>query len=127
MLTQYFTTMGAEVVGSVVSASFRAGLSDAVVGDLEDFEILAREHQADLLVTNSHGADIAKRLGAGILRAGFPIYDSYGAHLKNWVGYSGARQTLFDLANLVAAQYQELKPYRSIYWHGTARDQERPC
>jgi len=127
MLTQYFTAMGTEVVGSVVSASSRAGLRGAVVGDLEDFEKLARDGEAEILVTNSHGADIAKRLDAGLIRAGFPIYDSYGAHLKSWVGYSGARQSLFDLANLVAAQYQELKPYRSIYWHGTARDQEKAC
>jgi nitrogenase molybdenum-iron protein NifN len=128
MLSDFFTAMGAEVVGKVISAPPRAGLRalDVVVGDLEDFETLARERDAEVLVTNSHGADIARRLGAAHLRAGFPIYDSYGAHLKTWTGYGGARQTLFELANLVAAQYQEIRPYRSIYWQGTPRDRETP-
>ena len=128
MLSDFFTAMGAEVVGKVISAPPRTGQRglDTVVGDLEDFETLARDRAAEVLVTNSHSADIAQRLGAAHLRAGFPIYDCYGAHLKTWIGYGGARQTLFELANLVAAQYHEIRPYRSIYWQGTPRDRETP-
>lgn len=130
-LVRFLGGMGAEVVGAVASA--RAShlaelpLDTVAVGDLEDLEWLGREHQADLIVANSHGTDMAKRLGAAHLRAGFPIYDCHGAHAKTWVGYGGSRQTLFDLANLLAGHFQEIRPYRSRFWQGTPRDEERAC
>jgi len=118
-LTRFLAGMGAEVVGVVASA--RAGhlaelpVDSVVVGDLEDLEWLAREHGAELIVTNSHGAEIAGRLGTALLRAGFPVYDCYGAHAQAWTGYGGSRRLLFDLANLLAGHYQEIRPYRSRF------------
>jgi len=115
----FFAEMGAEVVAAV-SSTRAAHLSElpldsVVIGDLEDLEWLGRERQADLIVTNSHGVDIAKRLGTALLRAGFPIYDSYGAHAETFVGYAGGRRTLFRTADLLAANFQELRPYRSRF------------
>lgn len=101
-----------------------------VVGDLEDLEVIARNAKTDLIVTNSHGADIAARLGVPLLRAGFPLYDIHGGPSQCWIGYGGSRQTLFALANLLTAHHQEIQPYRSQFWQGTAREQEtgaRPC
>lgn len=127
-LVRFLTGLGAEVVAAVASA--RAGhltqllMDSVVIGDLEDLEWLAREHGADLIVTNSHGVDIAARLGTALLRAGFPLYDSYAAHAHTWVGYGGSRQTLFTLADLLSRHYQEIRPYRSVYWQGTPRDAE---
>jgi nitrogenase molybdenum-iron protein alpha/beta subunit len=124
----FLTSLGVEVVAAV--ASVRADhlsqlpIESAVIGDLEDFEWLAREQGAELIITNSHGAEIAGRLGTAFLRAGFPIYDSYGAHARTWIGYAGSRQLLFDIANLLAGHYQEIAPYRSRYWQGTPRDLE---
>jgi nitrogenase molybdenum-iron protein NifN len=124
----FLTSLGAEVVAAVASARAdhlsQLPIGSVVIGDLEDFEWLAREQRAELIVTNSHGADIAARLGAAFLRAGFPIYDSYGAHARTWSGYGGCRRTLFDIANLLAAHYQEIAPYRSRYWQGTPRELE---
>ena len=62
-----------------------------------------------------HTAEIARRLGTALLRAGFPVYDAYGAHAQSWTGYEGIRQRLFEIANLLAGQYRELRPYRSLY------------
>ncbi len=127
-LTRFLASMGAEVVAAVASAkapSLQAvPTEEVVIGDLEDLERFARERKADLIATNSHGTEAARRLGVALLRAGFPLYDAYGAHARTWVGYGGSRQTLFDLANLLAGQYQEIRPYRSIYWQGTPRDAE---
>jgi len=119
---------GAEVVASVAAARTR-GLADlpvdrVVVGDLEDLETLAREAGAELLVANSHGADVAARLGVPLLRAGFPLSDIYGGHARCLVGYRGSRQMLFDIANLLAARQRAVAPYRSLYWQGTPRDLE---
>ena len=127
-ITRFFVSMGADVVAAV--ASSRADrltelpIDSVVIGDLADLEWLSRENSAELIIANSHGVEIAKRLKAALLRAGFPIYDSYGAHTRAFVGYAGTRQTLFEIANLLASQYQEIKPYRSRYWEGTERDAE---
>ncbi|MCR6629173.1 MAG: nitrogenase iron-molybdenum cofactor biosynthesis protein NifN [Magnetospirillum sp.] len=133
-LARFVTDVGMDVVAAVASARTR-GLADlpvaqVQVGDLEDLETLSRERGADLVVTNSHGADIAARLGVPLLRAGFPLYDIYGGPAQCWVGYGGSRQTLFHLANLMTAYHQEIAPYRSVYWQGTPRELEsgaRPC
>jgi nitrogenase molybdenum-iron cofactor biosynthesis protein NifN len=128
-LSAFFESMGADVVAAVISAradyltSIPSG--SMIVGDLEDFENYASRTKAELIVTNSHGAEIARRLGVGLLRAGFPIYDSYGAPMKSWVGYSGSRQILFDAANLLAEHYREIQPYRSKYWRNTPREREK--
>ncbi len=127
-LTRFTASMGMEVVAAVASAKARVlaelPVDTVLVGDLEDLEIRAAEEKADLIVTNSHGAEISARLGVPLLRAGFPLYDVHGGHAQTWVGYGGARQALFHLANLLSAHHQEIAPYRSIYWQGTPRDQE---
>nr|WP_294501174.1 nitrogenase iron-molybdenum cofactor biosynthesis protein NifN [uncultured Rhodopila sp.] len=130
-LTGFFADMGADVVGAV-AAGRAAHLGDlsipsVVVGDLEDLEFLAREGRADMIVTNSHGVEIARRQQTALLRAGFPIYDSFGAHTVTRAGYAGTRQLLFETANLLAGHYQEIRPYRSLYWQGTPREDEVTC
>jgi nitrogenase molybdenum-iron protein NifN len=68
------------------------------------------------VIGNSHAVDTAERLGAPILRAGFPLYDIIGGYQKTWIGYRGSRQTLFDLANLVINfSHEDIPIYRSIY------------
>jgi nitrogenase molybdenum-iron protein NifN len=127
-LVRFLAGMGAETVAAVAAARAEhlAGLpvDSVAIGDLEDLEWLAREAGAELIIANSHGAEVARRLGCTLLRAGFPIYDSYGAHAKAWVGYGGSRQLLFELANLLAAHYREIPPYRSRFWAGTPREDE---
>jgi nitrogenase molybdenum-iron protein NifN len=112
--------MGCEVTAAVAPA--KSPVLEAVpttevkLGDLQDMEKAVRENGADLLISNSHAVDTARRLGLPLLRAGFPQYDLIGGYQKLWVGYRGTRQTLFDLANtLVEHGHHEVEPYRSIY------------
>ena len=70
---------------------------------------------ARLLISNSHAVASAGRLGVPLLRAGFPLYDQVGGYARAWVGYRAARQTLFDLANLLLGQHHDLPAYRSIF------------
>jgi nitrogenase molybdenum-iron protein NifN len=109
--------MGSEIAAAV--SPVKAASLDALpvrevhVGDLEDFERLARDGGAELLIGNSHAAASAERLGVPLLRAGIPQYDLVGGYCKTWVGYRGARQTLFDLANLVLHHHESIAPYHS--------------
>ncbi|MBN2751544.1 MAG: nitrogenase iron-molybdenum cofactor biosynthesis protein NifN [Rhodospirillaceae bacterium] len=111
---------GAEVTTAVTPiyapVLTRSGLSTVKIGDLEDLDIAARETEAEILITNSHGVAVADRLGIPLYRAGFPQFHWFGGFAKVWVGYRGGRQALFDLANiLTAAERGEIHPYRSVY------------
>jgi nitrogenase molybdenum-iron protein alpha/beta subunit len=121
---------GAKVVAAVASAQTprlaSLPFAEAHVGDLEDFERLAKAGGARLLLTNSHGDEIARRLEAPLLRVGFPLYDEAGAHAKTRVTYRGSRATLFEIANLLLRGHREIPPYRSIFWQGGAREAELP-
>ncbi len=114
------TEMGCEVVAAVAPA--RANILNDVaaaqvgIGDLEDLEIAARKNGAQLVISNSHAVETARRLGVPLLRAGFPQYDLIGGYQRLWVGYRGTRQAFFDLANmLVEHGNHEPEPYVSIY------------
>lgn len=112
--------MGAEVVAAISAANApiltKIPVASVKIGDLEDLEILAKEHKAQLLIGNSHVVDSAERLGVPVLRAGFPLYDIIGGYQKTWIGYRGSRQALFDLANLVINfAHEEIEVYRSPY------------
>ncbi|WP_333875432.1 nitrogenase iron-molybdenum cofactor biosynthesis protein NifN [Methylobacter sp.] len=119
MLVRFFKDLGVDVPTAVSSVRSET-LTDlpvdrVVVGDLEDLEQGVRESGADFLVTNSHGAELARQLGIPLLRAGFPLYDRYGGFARRWIGYAGSRQILFDTANLITWQRREITSYRSIY------------
>ncbi len=114
------TGMGAEVVAAVSSANApilaNMPVDSIKIGDLEDLELLARQHRAQLLIGNSHAVASAERLGIPVLRAGFPLYDVIGGYQKTWIGYRGSRQALFDLANLVINfAHEEIEIYHSAY------------
>lgn len=119
-LAVLLTGMGSEVVAAVApdKSPVLASVPTAQVkiGDLEDLEKTVRLTGADVIISNSHAAETARRLGLPLFRAGFPQYDLVGGYQRLWVGYKGTRQTLFDLANLILSRHQsEVAPYRSIY------------
>ena len=125
MLCRFLVGVGVQVVTAVASARAellaRLPVETVVVGDLEDLEQGARQGGARVLISNSHGLGVAERLGVPLLRAGFPQYDWYGAHTREWVGYRGSRSSLFELANLSAQAREALQPHRSVYWTSGSR------
>jgi nitrogenase molybdenum-iron protein NifN len=127
MQVRFLAGMGAEIVSAVSPHKHDSLLGlpipKVIVGDLEDMEKEARANGAQLVMSNSHAAETAKRLGVPLMRAGFPQYDLVGGYARTWVGYRGTRQALFDLANLMLGQHHELEPYRSMYWNESRPDE----
>ena len=86
------------------------------IGDWKIWNNAAETNEAEVLICNSHGQETALRLGIPLLRAGFPQYDLLGGYQRQWIGYTGTRQTLFDIANiLLSLEKGEIHPYQSIY------------
>jgi nitrogenase molybdenum-iron protein NifN len=114
------SSMGGEIIAAVAPSNAlslkKSSLAEIKIGDLEDLEYLARRNHAEILISNSHAVQSAEKLGIPILRAGFPQYDWVGGFQRNWVGYRGIRQTLFDLANLMLTRHKgDIEPYHAIY------------
>ncbi len=98
--------MGVEIQAAVTTTKSplleQLPVDQVTIGDLEDFEDLAAG--SDLLITNSHGKAIAKRLNIPLYRMGYPIFDRLGNGQRCLVGYRGTTQFLFDLGNIFLEQ-----------------------
>jgi nitrogenase molybdenum-iron protein NifN len=80
---------------------------EVLIGDLEDLENRAKESGCDLLLTHSHGRQAAERLAIPFHRVGIPMFDRLGAGHKLSVGYRGARELIFAVANLIIADRED--------------------
>ncbi|MBI5576748.1 MAG: bifunctional nitrogenase iron-molybdenum cofactor biosynthesis protein NifEN [Deltaproteobacteria bacterium] len=109
-MVRFLAGMGCEI-RAAISATRTRGLDDlpcdrVFVGDLEDLEEAGGG--TDLLVANSNGRQAAEKLGIKAhLRAGLPVFDRLGAHMKMWTGYRGTMNLLFEAANLLQANAAE--------------------
>jgi len=118
--SQLLADMGAEIVAAVAPTTApvlaQLPLAQVHIGDLEDLETLAREREAELIIGNSHALDIAQRRDIPLLRTGYPLHDQFGGYQRAWIGYRGARQALFDLANALLGHAEHaVAPYHSVY------------
>jgi nitrogenase molybdenum-iron protein NifN len=100
--------MGAELAVAVTTTQSpklaELSTSQVVIGDLEDFEQLAKAAGCDLLMTHSHGRQAAERLGKPLFRIGIPMFDRIGnAHVCH-VGYRGTRSFIYEVGNLLLDQ-----------------------
>lgn len=99
----FLQSMGAEVQAAVTTTKSplleQLPVEKVVIGDLEDFEELAIG--SDLIITNSHGVRISKKLGIPLYRQGIPIFDRLGNGQFTKVGYRGTTQLLFDIGNIL--------------------------
>ena len=69
-----------------------------LIGDLEDLE--SQAPGCDLLITHSHGRQMAERLHLPFMRMGIPTFDRLGVAHRTTVGYRGTRELVFELANV---------------------------
>jgi nitrogenase molybdenum-iron protein NifN len=79
-----------------------------LIGDLEDLERMAPG--CDLLMTHAHGRQASERLHIPLYRIGLPIFDRLGAGHITCVGYRGARDRIFEIANTFFSTGHVVKP-----------------
>lgn len=64
-------------------------------------------HPVDLLIGNSKGYKTAKKLGAGLVRVGFPIHDRFGGPRVRLLSYGGTQELFDRVVNAVIERKQE--------------------
>lgn len=86
---------------------------DAVIGQGMSFgraEAIAREMNLDLLIGNSKGYYIARKLDIPIVRTGFPIHDRIGAQHNRILGYEGTTMLFENIVNTLLENIQRKSP-----------------
>lgn len=84
-----------QVLGSVLPKAHLEQVRIMEDVDFMDMENVVKEVAPDLLIGNSKGYAMSRRLGIPLLRIGFPIHDRVGGHRQLQMGYQGT-QILFD-------------------------------
>ncbi|MBI3794350.1 MAG: nitrogenase iron-molybdenum cofactor biosynthesis protein NifN [Nitrospinae bacterium] len=87
-------------------------------GDLENFKGFAEANGADLLIGNSHVADLADETGRAVVRAGIPVYDRFGETQSVRIGYEGLAKLYMDCANAL----MERPPLRAVPYKSTLQE-----
>ena len=119
----FLAEMGCELVANVTTTHSpmleKLPAMEVLIGDLEDLEAAAGD--CDLLITHSHGRQMAERLHIPFIRLGVPTFDRLGAAHKVTVGYKGTRDFAFEIANVFLANDHEVTPetWAEPQEHGT--------
>jgi nitrogenase molybdenum-cofactor synthesis protein NifE len=87
------------VLPSDTPAADRIRAERTVVGDLHSIE-----GEFDLMISNSHAEDTAKRLGIPLYQTGFPIFKVLGNTSEITIGYRGTLALVNALGNLLAKE-----------------------
>jgi len=111
-LGSFLSEMGCELTAAVTTTQSpvleKLPTEEVLIGDLEDLETRAQD--CDLLITHSHGRQMAARLDIPFLRYGLPTFDRLGAAHKVTVGYRGSMEFVFELGNTFLADDHEVTP-----------------
>ncbi len=98
--SRWLAELGAKVELSVIpqyASSIKIiQAKNVMLGDL--FSI---EGDFDLLISNSHAEDTAKRLGIPLYQMGFPVYKVLGNNSRITIGYRGTLCMINEAANLL--------------------------
>lgn len=78
--------------------------------DFETINEMADELKPDIIVGNSKGYYIARRMGIPLVRIGFPIHDRVGAQRLQHLCYQGAQQLFDRITNALIEYKQEHSP-----------------
>ena len=78
--------------------------------DFETMNELADELKPDILIGNSKGYYIARRLKIPLVRIGFPIHDRFGGQRIQHLCYKGTQQLYDRITNALLEYKQENSP-----------------
>ncbi len=111
-LSSFLVEMGCHITAAVSTNNTpileKVKCETVLIGDLEDLERLAPG--CDLMITHAHGRQASERTGIPLFRMGLPIFDRLGAGHITAVGYRGARDLIFDIANTLFSTGHAIKP-----------------
>jgi nitrogenase molybdenum-cofactor synthesis protein NifE len=98
--SRWIAEMGAHV-GLAVIPHYRAGLERICAETVVVNDLFSVEGEFDVLISNSHAENAAKKLNVPLYQTGFPAYKVLGGNSRNTIGYRGTLMSINDVANLL--------------------------
>jgi nitrogenase molybdenum-iron protein NifN len=83
--------------------------------DFAEIEEVAARERINLVIGNSKGYGLARRLGIPLIRVGFPIHDRVDGPRVLHLGYRGAQQLFDRVANALIEAAQDASPVGYSY------------
>lgn len=83
--------------------------------DFQDIEEAAAVLKPDFLIGSSKGHKMSKRIGAPLVRIGFPIHDRIGGSRVLHIGYRGAQRLFDQITNTLIEAKQNASPVGYTY------------
>lgn len=80
---------------------------DFAAAEAEAARSASEGHPIDLLIGSSKGYKTAKKLGAGLVRVGFPIHDRFGGQRARLLSYGGTQELFDRIVNAIIERKQE--------------------
>lgn len=74
--------------------------AEVEIVDTNSGDLFSIQGDFDLLISNSHAVDTAKKLGVPLYQMGFPVYKVLGSTNRINIGYRGTLSLINDIANL---------------------------
>ncbi|MFW5693192.1 MAG: nitrogenase component 1 [Thermoguttaceae bacterium] len=105
------------LAGAVAAVAPEVAAEVTVLEDVDfaDIEQHALAASADLVVGNSKGFQLARKLGVPLVRVGFPVHDRIDGPRLLHVGYRGAQQLFDRIANALIERKQHDSPVGYTY------------
>ena len=103
---------------SLVQAGIEHTREDLIITEDTDFVAMldaCRAARPDIVIGNSKGYSLAKKLGLPLVRVGFPIHDRLGGQRILHIGYRGAQQLFDRVVNALIEATQEGSPVGYSY------------
>lgn len=102
-----------EAVQSVAPDMPKEAIKEGV--DFYEIEEDAKTLSPDILIGNSKGYAMSRRMGVPLVRVGFPIHDRLGGQRLLHVGYRGAQRLFDEVVNTLIAVKQDSSPVGYSY------------
>jgi nitrogenase molybdenum-iron protein NifN len=83
--------------------------------DFVQIETIAADLRPDIIVGNSKGYGMSRRLRIPLVRTGFPIHDRFGGQRLRHVGYRGATELFDRIVNALVEAKQDQNPVGYMY------------
>ncbi len=78
--------------------------------DFEEIAKFCKEQKPDIMIGNSKGYYISRKLDIPLIRVGFPIHDRVGGQRIAHLSYSGTQQLFDKIANAIIEKKQDSSP-----------------
>ena len=121
------------ILPSIIASGGKSGRLKTVLGETLPDEIVRKmtiidgvdflkieeeavKNGADIMIGNSKGYPIARKLDIPLIRVGFPIHDRIGGQRVQVIGYQGAMQLFDRICNAILEKRQKESPVGYSYY-----------